>query len=66
MEAIVIKTVDGIKVFVNDKTENFTLYCKNLGGIERANHWFFWSNDAVYVPEMLTEEGYSVVRKKQF
>lgn len=60
MRAYIEKTVDGINVILDGKTENIDLYMSNLGGIERAGKTFFWSRDAKWVPESLRDEGYSL------
>ena len=66
MKATIIKTVNGVKVYIDEETKDIKEFFSNLDGKFRDDHWFFWSNDAKWVPDCLKSEGYSIESKENF
>lgn len=61
MKATIVNTSEGrTKVYLDEVTENIELYLENLGGVKVEGVWIFSRADSKYVPEALTDEGYTI------
>ncbi len=69
MKAVITKTVDGYKVWVEAYSDNISKYISNLGGKKTEDGFFLWARDAgpsgAWVKDLLADEGYTIEAKEQ-